>query len=165
MESDESVLGFQMGSKNRLLEEGLQGLTTTSRSMYGHKWARYAVSLGVTLTFCSPNQSYDAAGHPPKLLPPAHQNSPGLIGLQKVRLVILFGPKVQGTPADVTGSERVVRGARSEECGAWSFVRCGRIGALYQHSLRVRISCAPPPPFAAGIATQNALIFCVVSEI
>ena len=30
---------------------------------------------------------------------------------------------------------------------------------------RVRIPVPPPPPFAAGTATQNALIFCVVSEI
>ena len=47
-------------------------------------------------------------------------------------------------PANVAGYGRVVRGARFKEREPWSFVRCGRIGALYQHSLRVRISCAPP---------------------
>jgi len=30
---------------------------------------------------------------------------------------------------------------------------------------RVRIPVPPPPAFTAGAATQNALIFCVVSEI
>ena len=47
-------------------------------------------------------------------------------------------------PANVTGYRRVVRGARFEERGPWSLVRCGRIGALYRHALLVRISCAPP---------------------
>ena len=51
--------------------------------------------------------------------PPARQNGPGLIGPQKVRLVILFGPKVQGAPADVAGYRRVVRGARFKEREPW----------------------------------------------
>ena len=83
-------------------------------------------------------------GHPPQIASLAPQNGPSLIGPQEIRLVISFGPKVQGAPAYVASFGRVVRGARFEEREPWSFARYEQIEALYRHAPRVRISCAPP---------------------
>ena len=84
-------------------------------------------------------------GTPPKKIASlAPQNGPSLIGPQEIRLVISFGPKVQGAPAYVASFGRVVRGARFEEREPWSFARYEQIEALYRHAPRVRISCAPP---------------------
>ena len=66
-------------------------------------------------------------GYPPKTPPPARQNGPSLIGRQEIRLVISFGPKVQGTPADVTGYRPVVRGAWFEEREPWFAVDGSRL--------------------------------------
>ena len=65
---------------------------------------------------------HSLSGVPPKLPPPARQNGPSLIGRQKVRLVISFGPKVQGTLPHFLGPKRTVHVARFEGRGPWTLV-------------------------------------------
>ena len=96
--------------------------------------------------FCTSPIMHSLSGAPPpkKIASLAPQNGPSLIGPQEIRLVISFGPKVQGAPAYVASFGRVVRGARFEEREPWSFARYEQIEVLYRHAPRVRISCAPP---------------------
>ena len=61
-------------------------------------------------------------GTPPNQAPPARQKGPCLIGAQKIRLVISFGPKVRGTLSHLPGPRRSVHGDRFEERGPWTLV-------------------------------------------
>ena len=83
-------------------------------------------------------------GTPLKCPPLARQNGPSLLGPQKVRLVILFGPKVQGPRRSGLCSELWAR-------GSWCMVRGARALVLRLRYAVLRLFLDTPAGFESRL--------------